>query len=119
MFSDLFISSFRYVIRANAYDLGTPRRNSTDHTIRVNVIRNRFAPDFIGAPYTIEVDRASSVNSNIGQVVVRDRDTNRPFNDVRIEAIGDGAATGFFGLRENGAIYVKTNLANAPDREYL
>ena len=115
----MFSYLFRYVIRTYAYDLGTPQRNSTEHLVRVNVIRNRFTPDFVGAPYTIEVDRAASVNSDVGRVVVRDRDTNRPFNDVRIEAIGDGAATGFFGLRDNGAVYVKSGLSNAPDREYL
>lgn len=105
--------------RAVAYDLGSPQRNSSDYFITLNVIRNQYAPEFINAPYTFNVTRSQSVNSNIGQVFVRDRDTVSPFNLVTLEVTGDGAASGFFGIRSNGAIYVRNSLTAASNREYL
>ena len=108
----------RYVIRSIASDLGTPQRNSSLYFITINVLRNRFAPHFVNAPYSAEVDRNAAVNSNFAQVFARDRDTISPFNQVTLEVIGDGAATGFFGVRSNGAIFVRNSLTGAPNSEY-
>lgn len=103
----------------NAYDLGTPSRNSSEYTVVLLVIRNKFAPEFLNAPYTINVPRTTVVNSNVGQVFVVDRDTDHPFNVWRLSATGDGSATSYFGLRTNGTIYVRNSLLNVPDTDLL
>lgn len=102
-----------------AYDLGTPTLYSFNHTIILHVLRNLYAPDFPGAPYTFRVARTTSVNSNVGRVTVRDRDTVHPFNVWTLTATGDGAATSLFGLGNNGAIIVRSSLLNTADDEYL
>lgn len=105
--------------RVNAYDLGSPPMNSSDYTIVMNVLRNLYAPEFLNAPYTIRVHRSTVVNSNVGQVFVRDRDTFSPYNQWTLTTTGDNGATTFFGVRSNGALFIRNSLVNAPDEVYL
>lgn len=110
---------FRYVLIANANDLGSPQRTSNNYTIVINVLRNLYAPHFLNAPYTFRISRSTAVNSNIGQVFARDSDTVSPFNVITLEATGDNSAPGYFGVRSNGAIYIRNSLTGASEREYL
>ena len=109
----------QYVLTTNAKDLGTPLRTSDDYTITVNVLRNKFAPHFVGAPYTILVDRNSAVGGNVGAIVARDRDTVSPFNVFTLSENGDGVTPAYFGVRNNGAIFLKSSLIGAGSEYYL
>ena len=103
----------------HAYDLGTPVLYSTNYTVILHVLRNYYAPEFLNSPYVFRVPPTTALDKIVGSVQVRDRDTVYPFNVWLLEAIGDEAATSYFGLSHNGSVYVKNSLQAAPNDEYL
>lgn len=69
----IFIEQFRVF----AYDLGTPRRNSTNAAdVFINVIRNNFSPQFINTPYSVNIAETVPGGSSIFQTTAIDQDTN-------------------------------------------
>ena len=72
-FNSIKISFFQLAVRAQ--DRGTPPLSSQTE-VTVNLVRNKFPPEFFPQTYTRDIDFTTSVGSNVASVSARDDDTN-------------------------------------------
>ncbi|KAK3089813.1 hypothetical protein FSP39_006721 [Pinctada imbricata] len=80
-----------------AYDLGSPRRNSSiPASIFITIIRNNFPPQFVSTPYSINIAESTSGGSSVFQTTAVDQDTNAPFNVITYSLIGDDSTPTYF-----------------------
>ncbi|KAL5018733.1 hypothetical protein ScPMuIL_004455 [Solemya velum] len=109
-----------YQVEINAYDLGTPRRNSADNAfVNIQLVRNNNSPFFISTPYTITINENEPVTaSSLLRIQVGDRDTVAPFNTVTVSVVGDDSGPDYFRLENDLDIVVARDLRQQTDTFY-
>lgn len=61
-------------VEINAYDLGSPRRDSADNAfVNIQIVRNNNSPFFIGS-YSAVIDETEAVSNSILKIQVGDQD---------------------------------------------
>lgn len=60
-----------------ALDFGSPRLQTTSRlTVTINVIRNRFCPEFLNSNYAASISQSATGGTSVFQINVRDQDTS-------------------------------------------
>ncbi|KAL5018741.1 hypothetical protein ScPMuIL_004463 [Solemya velum] len=90
-------------------------------TVRVTIIRNLYAPQFINEPYVTSANDSTPVMDIFTSISASDPDKDNEYNRNTPNAqvmysIVDGDNSRFFGVTDDGQIYVKQPL-NPPDRQ--
>ncbi|CAG5130538.1 unnamed protein product, partial [Candidula unifasciata] len=114
------ITSFTFEV--SAVDNGVPPRQATPSAqVIVTVIRNT-APYFTNTnTYQVAIAENQTESTTIFTVTFADNDQVSPFNNLTVSIQGDGSAPSFFGINQNGGIFVKpgSNLAGASDSQFM
>lgn len=85
-------------------DRGTPPRKATQGiTLTVNVIRNKFGPQWFNLPYANSVSQSVNVDESVYTVTATDADTPL-YNRITYSIFGDDSAPDFFKINENNGI---------------
>ena len=104
-----------FTFRVRAYDEGIPKRFA-EVEVFVNVRRNQFPPQFIGAPYQVKVSENKDSNSGLATVRAEDKDLQ---GQMVYELIGIKPADRYFRVTPNqGFIFVKEDLKTDRALEY-
>lgn len=112
-------SPTQYTLTVGAYDLGTPRRNSTQNAIVfITVARNQFGPRFINTPYIVQIEETSSINSFVTRVTVDDQDQVSPFGDVTLTLIGDDDGQTYFNFNPSSGNVTVAGLLTLDTRTF-
>jgi len=96
---------------------------SASATVYVTVVRNQFKPDFTEAEYTASVSDYYSVGRDLFQATAIDKDRDVPLSrntpnaefDYLIDP-NNAYIHRFFGINQDGVLYVKGRLAEADGR---
>ncbi|XP_050391949.2 protocadherin Fat 4 [Patella vulgata] len=95
-------------------------------TMNIHLIRNINRPRFTSSEYTASIDNTWQVGRTLFTVEARDADTTVPLNQDTPNAIFDyevdvknEKARRFFGVNENGFVYVKDNLLLFDERSFF
>lgn len=107
------VTPFRF--RVHLSDKGTPVRNATSQaTVTINVIHNRYPPQFFNSSMEVTINQTTPVNTEITRVVATDRDTFDLFRRIDYDVIGDDDGPAFFSVdRNSGRVRVKSSLLAA------
>ncbi|XP_060080745.1 protocadherin Fat 4-like, partial [Ylistrum balloti] len=111
----------QYTIKMLAYDKGTPTRSSSvEGTLVVNVVRNKYTPEFIDLPNVISVNQNVTTSTVVYTIGSRDNDTNSPFNQIEYRVLGDSAAPSYFNvLSPSGQVIVSNSIDTDTTNVYL
>ncbi|XP_035826841.1 protocadherin Fat 4, partial [Aplysia californica] len=113
----LVLENFDYYnLRVVAADNGSPARSATV-VVRINILRNFFAPVFVGDPYFGNVQETQPFGIDIVGVSATDADNQAPHNTVYYVLTGDTKALEFFQVNEvTGQVSVKKALTTDVDK---
>ncbi|KAL5018742.1 hypothetical protein ScPMuIL_004464 [Solemya velum] len=100
-----------YELTIGVKDRGNPPRDSNQEiTLTINVIRNKFGPQWRNLPYAGSVSQSVSIGDSVLAVTATDADTPL-YNIVSYSIFGDDSAPDYFEINpNNGIISVKQKL---------
>ena len=110
--------NFKFQVVIGAKDLGDPSQESENSaTVVVTVDRNKNRPEFVD-PETYEktIQETLGGGNEVLRINVRDKDTQEPFNDIRLSVIGDDSAPSFFEINPEGQVKIRNEANLASDR---
>ena len=107
-------SSFSFSVRAT--DQQGSQSRSSDVSVSIEITRDQEPPQFVGAPYFVEVSENKGVNQTVTQIVATDPDLQ---GRLQYEVRGVAPGTNFFYIdTDSGNIYVRAPLNMETDTRY-
>ncbi|XP_036359005.1 uncharacterized protein LOC115211772 [Octopus sinensis] len=100
------ISETQITFEVTASDQRIPEKTATA-TVRIDIIKSAFSPEFLNTPYSAVIDENTSQGSTIFTgVTARDKDQRQ---NLKFEIQGYGVATYIFSVNTNGHIILKNS----------
>ncbi|XP_046583227.1 cadherin-23-like [Haliotis rubra] len=104
-----------YRIRVRARDGGNPRLSDIT-VVSVNVTRNLRAPVFNTPTYSARILETINFGEVFISATAQDLDTSAPNNALTYQPTGNIECQRYFGINNNGGLYVQADLVTDPTR---
>ncbi|XP_046564129.1 protocadherin Fat 1-like, partial [Haliotis rubra] len=104
-----------YRIRVRARDGGNPRLSDIT-VVSVNVTRNLRAPVFNTPTYSARILETINFGEVFISATAQDLDTSAPNNALTYQLTGNTECQRYFGINNNGGLYVQADLVTDPTR---
>lgn len=99
-------------------DKGDPALDGENSaTVVVTVDRNKNPPEFIDQQtYSKTIQETLGGGNEVFRVNVRDKDAEKPFNEISLSVIGDDSAPSFFEVNAEGRVKIRNDANLASDK---